>query len=248
MTGPGVFPIGLLVGAAVLGGIAAHANTRGELPDELDVARGGPSVAVSLTPTRPASRESSPAPKRADLEQRGNPLWGIPFAALAATRERPVFSSSRRPPAPMMAPPPPPVPIIQPPAPVAEAPSLNLVGTVVNDEQGIAVFFDSASRAVVRLKVGQAHSGWVLRRIQGRETSLEKDRRMVTLKLPLPGESAISVPVEPAGHGPVPGVLPGLARVDPTVRGPAPPPTAIQLAPDFLPGAVPSLTGRLPGL
>src|SRR5690348_5378824 len=30
----------------------------------------------------------------------GNPLWSIPLSALAATRERPIFSASRRPPQP----------------------------------------------------------------------------------------------------------------------------------------------------
>jgi hypothetical protein len=34
----------------------------------------------------------------------GNPLWGIPISALTATRERPVFSASRRSPAPPAAP------------------------------------------------------------------------------------------------------------------------------------------------
>src|SRR5450631_3845625 len=33
----------------------------------------------------------------------GNPLWGVPLQSLSATRERPIFLPSRRPPAPAVA-------------------------------------------------------------------------------------------------------------------------------------------------
>src|ERR1700756_873862 len=42
-------------------------------------------------PAVPVAREHGPS---------GNPLWGIPLRVLTATRERPLFSPSRRPPAP----------------------------------------------------------------------------------------------------------------------------------------------------
>lgn len=247
MTRPIHFSLGLFVGIAVLGGIAAQANTRGGVAEpEFDAGQSGSSAAISLAPTRPASHGGIPVPERAAEERRGNPLWAVPIGSLAVTRERPIFSSSRRPPAPMIAPPPPPAPIVQAPPPVADVPGLTLVGSVVSGEQAIAVFFDSANR-LVRLKVGEAHSGWVLRRVQARETALEKDRRTVVLKLPLPSEVRTSIPLEPARLGPSAGVLPGLAHVDPAARVAAPPPV-MQLAPDYMPGAVPSATGRLPGL
>jgi len=58
------------------------------------------------------------AAKNPDLRQPppgGNPLWGIPVSSLSVTQERPLFSASRRPPAP-------PAPLAPPPMPVAEAP------------------------------------------------------------------------------------------------------------------------------
>src|SRR5262245_32324885 len=47
----------------------------------------------------------------------GNPLWGIPMSTLSVTRERPIFSVTRRPPAP-----PPPKPLVEAPAPPPPAP------------------------------------------------------------------------------------------------------------------------------
>ena len=122
-----------------------------------------------------------------------------------------------------------------------------LVGAVVNGDQGIAVFVDPSTQTVIRLKVGEAHVGWVLRRIQARETTLEKDQRTVTLKLPLPGEPQIGLATEPAKFGTATGVLPGLTPVNPAVRAQLPP-AALPLAPAFAPGSVPSGNGRIPGL
>src|SRR5213592_1892653 len=53
--------------------------------------------------------ETGVAPARDDATVRkpqsagGNPLWGIPMERLSATRDRPIFSLSRRPPPPVSA-------------------------------------------------------------------------------------------------------------------------------------------------
>src|ERR1700730_7581927 len=66
-----------------------------------------------------------------------NPLWAIPLSALTATRARPLFTPSRRPPAPVVAsvpvaaPRPPPAP---PPA-VRQHPHLTLVGSVAGESE-----------------------------------------------------------------------------------------------------------------
>src|ERR1700731_1377944 len=55
--------------------------------------------------TSPNTEQLSAAPKDAGARQPppgGNPLWGIPISALDATRERPIFSASRRPPMPLV--------------------------------------------------------------------------------------------------------------------------------------------------
>ena len=114
-----------------------------------------------------------PAPARGslpDAERAGNPLWAIPLNQLTSTRERPIFSPSRRPP------PPPP-----------EHPSLALLGTIAGEGEGLALFMETTSQMVVRLRTGEAHEGWVLRSVHGREAQLEKDNRTETVTLPDPG-------------------------------------------------------------
>jgi general secretion pathway protein N len=55
-----------------------------------------PAVKALDEPEAPPARNSDP------LASRGNPLWAIPVRALAATRDRPLFSASRRPPPPVI--------------------------------------------------------------------------------------------------------------------------------------------------
>jgi hypothetical protein len=130
------------------------------------------------------------APQSATREQAvsGNPLWAIPLTSLSTTRERPIFSPSRRPPEPaavVAAYVPPAKP---PPEPPAEPnhPLLTLVGTIVGPLQGIGVFLDQVTQGTVRLRTGQAHAGWVLQSVRVREASFEKDQRVATLALPPP--------------------------------------------------------------
>src|SRR5262249_28882248 len=75
------------------------------------------------TPDRPAVPLAQQGPT-------GNPLWGIPLRVLTATRERPLFSPSRRPPAPpAVAAPAPPPPVVAAKAPEPDHPPLTIVGT-----------------------------------------------------------------------------------------------------------------------
>lgn len=124
-----------------------------------------------------------------------NPLWAIPLATLSNTRERPIFSPSRRPPPPpvvfvpeVKAPPPPP------PKPrLAERPQLSLVGTVASGEQSFGIFLDAA-RAALRLKVGEDFQGWKLQSVQGRDVTFERDRQITILSLPQPDAGADGQP------------------------------------------------------
>lgn len=115
----------------------------------------------------------------------GNPLWAIPLDSLHATRERPLFSVSRRPPpAPVaqaepVAPPPPPTPPAAP-----EQPQLILVGVVHSNKQNIGVFIDQTGQAVLRLHVGEQQNGWIVRSVDLRATTLEKESQQVKLELP----------------------------------------------------------------
>jgi hypothetical protein len=151
-----------------------------------------------------------------------NPLWSVPIGVLAATRERPLFSISRRPPAPVMAnapvvspPPPPPLP------PLPEAPNLSLIGTVGGDRGGMAVFLDSTTRATVRLHTGEGHMGWILRSVKQRTAELHKGSRIETLGL-------TAAPSQQTPGLPGPSVQQGQT---PVVTMPPPPPPPPPLPP-----------------
>jgi general secretion pathway protein N len=136
-------------------------------------------------------------------EQRGNPLWAIPIETLGATRERPIFSPSRRPPpsTEVAALPPPPPPPAAPSAPVL--PPLTLIGTIVNASGGYGIFLDQATNTVMRLKTGEDHDGWILRTVSMRDAMLQKDRS--TAVLTLPGHDAEPAPRLPDASAPAPG-------------------------------------------
>lgn len=124
----------------------------------------------------------------------GNPLWAIPLKELAATRERPIFSPSRRAPAPAAAT----APYVPSPQPVKpaepERPQLSLVGTIAGDKEGFGIFLDRSASTVFRLKTGEQYKGWFLREVRSRETVLEKGDKTATLALPVPP------PTAPARH------------------------------------------------
>lgn len=138
-------------------------------------------------PATPVVAAAPPAPARVQPVPvlSPNPLWGIPLNALSMTRERPIFSASRRPPAnavartapPRLPPPPPPEP---------ERPQLSLVGTISGSNEGFAILIDANSKAALRLKLGEDYQGWTLRTVEGREATLQKQGQAVVLSLPQP--------------------------------------------------------------
>ncbi len=114
----------------------------------------------------------------------GNPLWAVPLRLLNVTRERPLFSPSRRPPAvaTVAVHSPGPQPAARPGSP--DHPLLTLVGTVIGKQQGIGIFFDQAGKKVISLKTGQGYGGWTLRAVGDRDAVFERHHRKVTLTLP----------------------------------------------------------------
>lgn len=134
-----------------------------------------------------------PAPAAKERVLSGNPLWAVPLGSLAITRERPIFSPSRRPLAPAVLAPPPTVTqqprAVSPPA-APQRINLTLVGTVVGSSEGFGVFLDQTTHNIVRLKTGEGHAGWILRSVKAREATLEKERQTETLRLPAPGENS----------------------------------------------------------
>jgi len=140
-----------------------------------------------------AQAEPSPPPKKASAGATtpvGNVVSAVPLSKLTITRDRPIFSPSRRPP-----PPPVMMPVIAKPVERAkpaepENPPLVLVGTVVGEDSGIAVLVEQATENVVKLRVNESHQGWTLRSIQGREVTFQNDRKSSVLALAPPGGSS----------------------------------------------------------
>jgi hypothetical protein len=150
-----------------------------------------PAASAPVLAVGPAEPPPAP-PVRA---RSANPLWAIPLTTLSTTRERPIFSASRRPPPPAVAqaavakPPP-----AAPKPPRVERPQLSLVGTIAGSDQSFGIFVDQATKAVLRLKIGEDYQGWRLSAVQGRETTLMRDQQTIMLSLPQPG----TVTPEPA--------------------------------------------------
>jgi|RhiMetdeSRZDD1v2_1073273.scaffolds.fasta_scaffold08425_13 general secretion pathway protein N len=148
----------------------------------------------------PAGTEELPGsirmqvPVAREREPRGNPLWGIPLRSLTATRERPLFTPTRRPPAPAVAGPPPVEAPAAAPAAGPDRPQLTLVGAISGETDGIAIFLDQITRDIVRLRTGESHSGWTLRSVKGREAALVKDQETVILALPAPTDDSNPAP------------------------------------------------------
>ena len=121
----------------------------------------------------------------------GNPLWSIPLSLLSATQERPVFSASRRPPQPAVVPPPV-EPVSAPAPPVAtgpERPALALIGTVIGDDDAVAVLFNQSNQAILRLKRGDMHAGWSVESVSRSEVILTSASRTETFAFQLPSSS-----------------------------------------------------------
>jgi general secretion pathway protein N len=191
-------PFSLFALAVVVAAQPSHAVERvgGPLTAALEdpPAASAPNAASAADwPATAATPAPAPAP-------RGNPLWGIPLRALSATRDRPLFSPSRRPPAPVIAVAPAPVAR---PAPMAvkpaapEPPPLALVGTIVGAEKRIAILFNTTTRQVTHVREGEEESGWRVRLVSPRSAVVEKDAQSVTLDLPKPGEAPV-IGEEPA--------------------------------------------------
>ena len=188
----------LLAAVAVLGAAAyiAIAHTTAPPDRPVNSATAPPSDRAvnsgEAAPLRTTARSPDAAVERSPSA--GNPLWALPLKQLSITRERPIFSLSRRPPPPATPTYVAPVAVRSPPRPVEpERPSITLLGTILGSTESIGIFFNPTTRDIVRLRVGEDHEGWVLRSVKTREAILVKDRERVVLELPPPGESAMSM-------------------------------------------------------
>ena len=178
---PKILRVALLPAGIWLSGpapvLAATSATSDILSDRAGEAAGTVDIGSVKPLTRPNLEAAKPVPA-------GNPLWSVPLSVLTATQERPIFLASRRPPQRAVVAPPPEVntPVVQK-AAEPERPPLALIGAVVGDSDAIAIFLDRTNQKILRLRQGEAHAGWVLSSVQGREVMLKKADRTETLAL-----------------------------------------------------------------
>jgi general secretion pathway protein N len=162
--------------------------------------------AVELGRLKPLAGSNQPE----KLAPTGNPLWSIPLSALSATRERPVFSASRRPPQAAVVAPMAQVAAPVPPKAAPQRPPLALIGAVVGEGDAIAIFLDQTSQKVIRLRQGESLAGWELSAVQPREVMLKQAERTEILALPQPDDrrrspaATVASEVENAPGLPVP--------------------------------------------
>ncbi len=153
----------------------------------------------------PATAERVAAnPGPGDLDPLENPFRNVPLESLSATKERPLFSVTRRPQqseaatAKQASPPP-----AQARAPVSsepEGPPLTLIGTITGAGRPAAVLFNKLTRVVSTTHEGEEALGWRITTVSARSATAEKDGVAVTLNLPRPGDPAVAIPT--AGNQP----------------------------------------------
>lgn len=131
-----------------------------------------PSAAAGNVPIRTARPAQAPA-AIAPTDSNGVP----PLGELTATRERPLFSSTRRPPVPPEE--------AEPNAPVTEAKSMSfeLVGVVRSSDSAYAILRNTESKEETRVPKGEKFGVWKVEEIHDRSVVLVADARRVRMRL-----------------------------------------------------------------
>jgi len=154
---------------------------------------------LALAPAPVVAADASPQPPPYPPPQAGegreggaalpSPLAAQPLDRLSATRERPLFSPTRRPPPP----PPPDVAAPAPPPPPPPPPDVALFGIVMDGDEAHAVVRASPADKIMRVRVGDDIGGWKVTEISGRRLVLSLDDRIATFMM-FAGNSANGPP------------------------------------------------------
>lgn len=140
-------------------------------------------LGVAVSSAAPLSAESTaPSQGRPSQEHAAaldNPLAIHPLDEFTATRDRPLFTRGRRPPAALHAPP----VTAAPPAPPPPPPKLALFGILVQDGEASAIVRGAPSEKVIHVRVGDDIDGWKVSKIAERQIVLSQDDRSVTFTM-----------------------------------------------------------------
>jgi general secretion pathway protein N len=127
-----------------------------------------------------------------------SPLAAQPLEKLSATLDRPLFSPTRRQPAP---------PPALPPPPPAAAPDITLLAVIMDGEDARALIRSGSAPKIMRVQIGDDIDGWKVGQIEGKQLLLMLDGRTAKFSM-FTGNSANArpsgaVPVTPpSGGGP----------------------------------------------
>jgi hypothetical protein len=108
-----------------------------------------------------------------------NPLQAQSLDRLSATRDRPLFSPTRRP----VPPPPPPVARVPEAAPPPPPPNVTVVGIVLDGEGARAIVRAGMGTKFERVQIGDDVGGWKVAQIEGRRLVLSLGERLATFTL-----------------------------------------------------------------
>jgi hypothetical protein len=112
-----------------------------------------------------------------------NPLDALRLEDLTASRERPLFAPSRRPPPAARVEPSPAVELTPDVVKAAPPPPFDLVGAVVGENARYALLRQRTTNKVARLRPGDVAEGWRVTAIGIRSVVLERDGRSDSLAL-----------------------------------------------------------------
>jgi general secretion pathway protein N len=176
---------GLVVFAFALAPIvAAHASENNALGDSSMAARNG--GVAPADPTTSALPHPLAAAATHDSPLKSNPLSSIPLSALSETRDRPLFSVTRRPPPADAAVGAVAKASVDDKSPGPELPPFVLKGTVLGSNDRVAVLLDPATNRTSQLRLGKSDSGWTVLSVSPRSIVLRKGELLTTLELPRP--------------------------------------------------------------
>jgi hypothetical protein len=123
------------------------------------------------------SRIARPAQLRPAMTAPGSSDGIPPLDELIATRERPLFSSTRRPPPPVEE------PELDTPITEAKSMSFELVGVVRSDEQAFAILRNTESKEETRVPKGEKFGAWTIEEVHDRSIVLAGEARRVRMRL-----------------------------------------------------------------
>jgi hypothetical protein len=134
-------------------------------------------LAVSLALLAATPAFAADAASKGEADTVATPLAAQSLDSLSATRERPLFSPTRRPP------PPPPPPVVAeqaPPPPPPPPPDVALFGIVMDGTTARAVIRANPAGKLTNVEIGDDVGGWKVAQIEGKKLVLALDGRLAT--------------------------------------------------------------------